>query len=107
MVQMAVVLFLYPTLLAPRKWPSLWIVCVSFPKTKLNHCKNSISIKVWALFKNAIKTKNCNMLNHLNFYLTDKSTEKTFSMFLLTNLTVFCKYIKQQNVTPVTHSKKK
>ena len=41
--------------------------------------------------KNAIKTKNCNLFNHLNFYLTDKSTEKTFSVFSLTSLIVFSK----------------
>ena len=42
-----------------------------------------ISIKVGTLSKTAIKTKNCNLLNH--FYLTDKSTEKTFSVFSLKN----------------------
>ena len=42
--------------------------------------------------KNAIKTKNCPLLNHLNFYVTDKSTEKIFPVFSLTNLIVFCKY---------------
>ena len=42
------------------------------------------------------------MLNHLNFYLTDTNirTEKKNSII------VFCKYKKQQNVTPATHSKK-
>ena len=45
------------------------------------------------------------MLNHFNFYLTDKSTEKTFSVFSLTNLIVFCKYEKQQNVMPTAHFK--
>ena len=49
-----------------------------------------------------IKTKNCNLLNHLNFYLTDKSTDKTFSVF---SIIVFCKYKKRQNVAPATHSK--
>ena len=67
---------------------------------------NPISIKDGKLSKNAIKTKNCHLLNHLNFYLTDESTENPFSVFLLTNLIVFCKYKKQQNVTPATHSKK-
>ena len=28
---------------------------------------NPISIKVWKLSKNAIKTKNCNLFNHWNF----------------------------------------
>ena len=57
-----------------------------------NPCTNPISIKVGTLSKNAIETKNCNLLNHWNFYLTDKSTEKTFSVFSVTNLIVFCKY---------------
>ena len=65
---------------------------------------NPISINVGnGCTKNAIKTKKCNLLNHLNIYLTDKSTEKIFSVFPLTNLIVFCKYKKQQNVTPATH----
>ena len=62
-------------------------------------------MKVGKLSKNAIKTKNCNLLNHLTFYVTDKSKYKTFSVFSLTNLIVFCKFKKQQNVTPATYSK--
>ena len=38
--------------------------------------------------------KNCNLLNHLTFHLTNKSTEKTSSVFSLTNLIVFCIYKK-------------
>ena len=41
-----------------------------------------------------MKTEDCNLVNNLNFYLTNKSTEKTFSVFSLTNLIVFCKYKK-------------
>ena len=67
---------------------------------------NPISIKVGTLAKNAIKTANKNVLNHFNFYITDKTTEKPFSEFPLTNLIVFCKYKKLQNVTPATHTKK-
>ena len=67
---------------------------------------NPVSIKVGTLSKNAIKTKHCNLLNQFNLYLTDKSTEKTFSVFSLTHLIVFCEYKKQQNVTPATYSKK-
>ena len=52
---------------------------------------NPISIKLGTLSKNAI-IKNCNVLNHLKLYLTDKSTEKTFAGFSLTNLIVFFKY---------------
>ena len=37
-------------------------------------CTNPIYIKVGTLSKNAIKTKDCNLLNHLNFYLADKCT---------------------------------
>ena len=51
-----------------------------------------ISINVGTLSKNAIKTKNCNLFNHLNFHSTEESREKTFSVFSLTNLIVFCKY---------------
>ena len=74
--------------------------------TDLDTNTNPILVKVGTLSKNAIKTKNCNLVNHLNFYLTDKSTEKPCPVFSLTNLIVFCKYKKQQNVTPATHSKK-
>ena len=49
-------------------------------------------IFVGTLSKNAIKTKNCNLVNHLKLYLIDKSTDKTFPVFLQTNLIVFCKY---------------
>ena len=43
-----------------------------------------IPIRVGILSKNTIKTKNCNLLNHLNFYFTGiKSTEKNFSVFRL------------------------
>ena len=44
--------------------------------------------KVGTLTKNAIKTKTCSLLNHLNFYLTDKITDKTYSVFSPTNLIV-------------------
>ena len=43
----------------------------------------TICIKVGTLSKNAVKTKNGNLLNYLNFYLTDKSTEKIFSVFFI------------------------
>ena len=56
---------------------------------------NAISLKVGTLSKNAIKTKTCNLLNHMNFYLTDKSTDKTYPVFSRTNLIVFCKYEKR------------
>ena len=39
------------------------------------------------------------------FMSLKKSTEKTFSVFSVTNLIVFCKYKKQQNVTPATNLK--
>ena len=49
-----------------------------------------------------LKTKNCYLLNHLSFYLSDKSTVKTFSVFSLTKLIVFCKCKKLKSVTSAT-----
>ena len=113
---------LVPSLLHRLLLPSLWnkLIFISslhksffqnygcFFKTFVYVCVyiNPISIKVGTLFKNVIKTKNWNLLNHLKFYWTDESTEKSCSAFSPTNLIVFCKYKKQPNVTPATHSKK-
>ena len=66
---------------------------------------HKVSIK-GTLSKNAIKMNNFNLLNHLNFYLTDKGTEKTFSVFSLTNLIVFFKY-KKNNRTRDCNTLKK
>ena len=73
--------------------------------THKHTCTNPISIKVGTLSKNAIKTKNCNLLDHLNFYLTNFYLT-FFSVFSQTDLIVFSKYKKQQNATPETNSKK-
>ena len=66
------------------------VQCIEFMSIHSENT-NPISIKVGTLSKNAIKTNNCNLLNHLNFYLTDKSTQKTFSLFSLSILIAFLK----------------
>ena len=45
-----------------------------------NSCTNPISIKVGTLSKNAII---CNLLIHLNLYLTDKKDKENIVFFLL------------------------
>ena len=70
---------------------------VFFLKVKLKNkgslYTNPLSIKVGTLSKNAIKKIKKTVICEIT-YLTEKSTEKTFSVFSLRNQIVCCKYLQ-------------